>query len=248
MKFIRKILYKTLGLKNYLRLVSKCYIKYIENGLGKEKYPEIHYLKSIINPGFVCIDIGANLGYFSYFLAKLVDRTGKVYAVEPVKLFSSIWKKNLKKFNSKNIILFPYALGSEEKMVEMGMPTIDGVVHHGMTKIVDNNEAEFNKKFDVEMKIPDVLFGELKKIDFIKIDVEGYESIVLENMKQTLIKHKPLIQCELSGIKNRIKSIEILKTYGYQSYILKNNYLVFADKEIIEKYNNDFYFKFETKT
>ncbi|MDD4149846.1 MAG: hypothetical protein PHE33_07440, partial [Bacteroidales bacterium] len=62
MKIFRVILYKIFGLKVYLKIVSKLYIKYISCGFGKDKYPELHYLNSIIKPGFVCIDIGANLG------------------------------------------------------------------------------------------------------------------------------------------------------------------------------------------
>ncbi|MDD4848859.1 MAG: FkbM family methyltransferase, partial [Bacteroidales bacterium] len=82
----RFVAYKLLGLKKYLRLVSKVYIKQIEKGRMKEQYPEIHFLKTIINQGATCIDIGANLGYYSYFLSKYVGKAGKVYAVEPISL------------------------------------------------------------------------------------------------------------------------------------------------------------------
>ncbi len=242
MRLFRVILYKVFGLKVYLKIVSKLYLRYINCGFGKDKYSELHFLKSIIKSGFVCIDIGANLGYYSYFLAKHSGQSGRVYAVEPVPLFAEIWKQNLKRYKSLNLILLPFALGKTDKTVQMGMPAIDGVVHHGMTKIIDNYETGFERTFSVEMKNPDRLFENIAHIDFVKIDVEGFESEVFENMKETLAKHKPLIQSELSGQDNRKKSIETLQSVGYQAFLLRNSELICADDKIIESYSGDFYF------
>jgi predicted PolB exonuclease-like 3'-5' exonuclease len=93
------------------------------------------------------------------------------------------------------------------------------------------------------MKIPDKVFADIAKIDFIKIDVEGYEHLVFENMIQTIEKHKPLIQSELSGKENRQSVISILKSLGYKTCILKNNNIVEASSKDIENHEQDFYFK-----
>jgi len=261
MKTIKYLLYKILGLKIYLKIVSYIYIKYMDWGFGKTKYTELHYLKNIIKPDFFCIDIGANLGYYSYFLSKLIGKDGKLIAIEPVPLFGKIWEKNIRRLKIKNAVLYPYALGAENKKVKMGMPVIKGNVHHGMTKIIENiniyqkkkftsirkNKNNIGKIFNVEMKIPDELFEKLKKLDFIKIDIEGYEYIALKNMKKTLRKHKPIIQAELSGKENRRKSIELLYYMSYNIYILKSNQLVEiiydeTDNDEIDNYDGDFYF------
>ena len=243
-KFVKNILFKIFGLKTYLRIVSKVYICMIKAGMGKTKYPELFYLKEIIKPGFTCIDIGANMGYYSVFMSKFAGSTGRVYAVEPVPLFAEIWKKNTTSSKNKNLTLFNCALGESESNVEMGMPVINGEVHHGMTKVLSDENSSFNEKFSVSMKNPDQLFAEIKNIDFIKIDVEGYESIVFENMQKTIIRCKPLIQSELSGAENRIKVINLLQNLDYQCMILKNNSLVLTDEETKLNYIGDFYFKF----
>lgn len=238
---MRKLLYKILGLKKYLRLISFIYIRLIKCGYAKKKYEELYFLRKIIKEGFTCIDIGANLGYYSYFLTKYAGNGGKIYAVEPIPLYGEILQKNVK---ADNFRLFPYALGAENKSVEMGLPNINGRLHHGMTKIISekNDNNNYEKKFQVEMKIPDELFDEIEKIDFIKIDIEGYESIAFENMKTILRKHKPLIQSELSGIENKRKAIEILSELGYKTKILKGNKLIDIATQHISDYNNDFYF------
>ncbi|MCQ2958800.1 MAG: FkbM family methyltransferase [Bacteroidales bacterium] len=241
MKQIKLLLYRLLGLKNYLRLISRIYIILIECGFGKKKYPEIHYLKTIIKPDFHCIDIGANLGYFSYFMSKYAGKSGKVYSVEPIPLFGEIFKRNVAKNNTPNITLLPYALGAEEKNVKMGMPLVDKAVHHGMTKVIET-EGKYEKTFDVAMKIPDNLFTSLEKIDFLKIDVEGYEHIVLSNMKNFLKRDLPIIEAELGGTANRKESISILTDLGYKIFILKNNKLCETNSTECLSYTEDLYF------
>ncbi len=242
MKFFRIILYKVFGLKTYLRFVSKIYIKYINLGFGKAKYQELHHLKNIIKQGDVCLDIGANMGYYSYFMSKLSGKEGKVYAVEPVPLFANIWSKNMKKFAGEKLVLFPFALGERESQIEMGMPSVNGVIHHGMTKVVTDGDSSFEKTFKAEMKNPDKLFSDIDRLDFIKVDVEGYESLVFANMLETIKKHSPLIQSELSGQENRVKSIEFLDGVGYQAHYLNVDKFEIADQSKLDNYTGDFYF------
>jgi FkbM family methyltransferase len=242
MKTIRNLILKTLGLKNYLSIVSQIYLRLVLNGFLKKKYPELFFLNSIIKPGFVSIDIGANLGYYSTFLSKITGASGKVYAVEPVPLFGEIWKKNIKLSNINNLQLFPFALGAENKKVKLGLPMVNGVIHHGMTKVADTAEQDYKHFFECDMRIPNELFKDISRIDFIKCDVEGYEQYVFANLTEVLKKHKPLIQCELGGDENRNKVISILEGLNYTTCILKDNSLLSASKEDKATWSNDFYF------
>lgn len=242
MKAIRKFLYKILGLEGYLRLVSRIYLWLIENGFLKKKYPELFYLQQIIKPGYYCIDIGANLGYYSTFLSKYAGTQGKIYAVEPVPLFAKIWKDNVVLSFKKNLELLPYALGAENKTVTMSTPIVDGVLHHGMTKVSDGNTTNIASEFQAEMKNPDELFAGLPKLNFIKIDVEGYEQYVLSSMTQIIQKFRPLIQAELGGEENRKKVLTLLTGLGYKANILKNNQLVPVTEHDINHHQSDFYF------
>ena len=243
MNTIKLLLYRLLGLEKYLRIVSRIYIFLMDHNFGKKKYPEIHYLKTIVKPGFHCVDIGANLGYFSYFLSKYAGANGKVFAVEPIPLFGGIWKRNVARTGFNNCQLLPYALGAEEKTVEMGMPTVDGAIHHGMTKVIDNKQQDsFEKTFEVSMKVPDELFSSLEKIDFLKIDIEGYEQYAFAHMKTVLEKHHPLIQAELGGEENRRICCDILFSLGYTPKILDGNTLVSIPASDVNNYKQDLYF------
>ena len=246
MKELRKLLVKTFGFKNYIRLVSKIYITLVGAGLMQRKYPELFFLKKIIKPGFTCLDIGANLGYYSTFLSRIVGPAGKVLAIEPVPLFQEIWRSNVKASGISNLSMWPYALGGENTRIQMGTPERDGLLHHGMTKIINSAKDNYARTYEVEMKIPDELFINLNRLDFVKCDVEGYEFEVFRNMQETLRKFQPVIQTELNGKENRQQVNELLTQIGYQVYILSSNQtLLPCDDVMLISHQGDFYFKFE---
>lgn len=242
MKRFKLFLYRILGLEKYLRVISHIYISLIRLGLFKKEYSNLHFLKHLIQQGFTCVDIGANLGYYSFFLSKLVGNNGNVYAVEPVPLFAKILKSNVQRTHINNVTIYPFALGNEEKETKMGMPIIVDSVHHGMTQIVTNSLESYERLFDVTMKIPDQLFQHIKHIDFIKIDVEGFEHLVLSNMIETLKRHSPIIQGEMSGNENRKKCFTLLNELNYHPYLLENNKLEKTDFISAELSTQDIYF------
>jgi FkbM family methyltransferase len=242
-KKIRAFLLQTLGTESYLGLVSSAYIQLIRAGFLKAKYPELFYLKDLVQPGFTCVDIGANVGYYSVFLSKYAGPNGKVYAVEPVPLFSNVFKRNTEKFALNNITLFNCALGAEEKEVTLGTPLIDGVFRHGLTKILDKTNNDSSQTYSAKMEVPDKLFAPLQKIDFLKCDVEGYEVFLFPEMIETLKRCKPIIQIEISSVENRKILMNLLEPLNYQAHKLANKALLAMDRKEAENYEGgDFYF------
>jgi len=242
-KKVRAFLLKTLGTESYLGLVSSAYIQLIRAGFLKAKYPELFYLQDLVQPGFTCVDIGANVGYYSVFLSKYAGPNGKVYAVEPVPLFSNVFKRNTEKFALDNITLFNCALGAEEKEVTLGTPLIDGVFRHGLTKILDKNNSDSSQTYSAKMEVPDKLFAPLQKIDFLKCDVEGYEVFLFPEMIETLKRCKPIIQIEISSVENRKILMALLEPINYQAHRLSNKELIQMEGQDAENYEGgDFYF------
>jgi FkbM family methyltransferase len=243
-KKLRSLLLQTLGTESYLGLVSSTYIRLIQAGFLKSKYPELFYLKELIKPGFVCVDIGANVGYYSVFLSQYAGKMGAVHAIEPVPIFGNVFLKNTKKFGQDNIRLYRCALGSERKEVWLGTPMIDGVFRHGLTKIIDQKSEDNAQTYAAQMEVADELFASLNKIDFLKCDVEGYEVILFPEMLATLKRCKPTIQIEISTQENRAKMIDILAPIGYKAFRLNQNQLLAMENaDAIEYEGGDFYFK-----
>jgi FkbM family methyltransferase len=221
MKQLRKLLVRTLGFERYIRLVSRVYLRLVGAGWGRRKYPELFFLEKIVQPGFVCLDIGANLGYYSVALSRLAGPHGQVLAVEPIPDFQAIWKENVQLSGISNLTLLPYALGGEATTVQMGTPERNGLLHHGMTKVAASNPNEhYARTYQVPMRVPDELFAHLPRLDFVKCDVEGFEYEVFRHMQTTLRRFRPLIQTELNGLENRRAVTDLLAGLGYKPFVL----------------------------
>ena len=244
-KKLRALLLKTLGTERYLSLVSRIYIQLIKSGKMKAKYPELFYLEQLVKPGFVCIDIGANVGYYSTMLSRLCGTNGHVHAVEPVQLFQSVFNRNMRVFGCTNVTLHPVALGGSTSTITMGTPIIDGVFRHGLTHVVQTDEDTTGMHtYSVNMRNPDDLFEHLQRVDFIKCDVEGYEVFLMPHFTNLIEKFKPLIQIEISSPSNRESIIYLLNKFGYKPFKLVGDTLIpMPDVEAYFYETGDFYFK-----
>ena len=70
---------------------------------GQYERPVQEMIESLVKPSDVCYDIGANLGFFSILLGRLVGNTGMVYAFEPVPENAVMIEKNAQLNNLNNI-------------------------------------------------------------------------------------------------------------------------------------------------
>ena len=222
----RRILFKTLSLENYLKVLSKLYFMSFNLGLLKKnrQYAYPHFLDKIIEEGYVCLDIGANMGYFAELISKLIGPKGKLYAVEPIKPILSVLKLNTK--NLKNVTIYPYALGTENKTIKLGNNTLKnkGFMASRSNFIVES-DSNTDLEFEAEMKIGSELFAGLDQLDFIKCDIEGYEVIVIPELKPILSKFYPTVLIEAHG-ECRIKMLDFFKGLDYVGYILENEKLI----------------------
>jgi FkbM family methyltransferase len=245
-KQLRKLLVRALGFEQYIRFVSGVYLRLVGAGWGKKKYPELFFLEKIIKPGFVCLDIGANLGYYSVALSKLAGLEGQVLAVEPIPDFQAIWQDNVKRSGVRNLTLLPYALGGQNTTVQMGTPERNGLLHHGMTKVAASNPNEhYARTYEVPMRVPDDLLAHLPRLDFVKCDVEGFEFEVFRHMQATLRRFQPLIQTELNGLENRRAVVALLAELGYKPFVLssRSELVPCSDAQLESAVTADFYFQ-----
>jgi len=228
---MRRFLYKNLSFEQYLNTLSCLYFFSYSIGILKNnptfQYPV--FLKKIIKKGDAVIDIGANLGYYSRLFARWVGKTGRVYAIEPVEPVRNVLKKNTKKYPWVEIL--PFALGQENKTIQLGNDTLKsrGFVASGSHFVMDfsnNPEAVENPEivFQAEMRKGSELFENITQLDFIKCDVEGYEMVIIPEIKKIITKFYPTILIETGG-DNRLKIKDIMIEMGYLAFVLENRKL-----------------------
>lgn len=222
--FIKTLVYQILGQKLYLKSLFIGYKWAYELGfLKKDFIYKYHYFsKKFIAKGDVVLDIGANLGYYTYLFKKWVGDKGKVIAVEPVKNYQEIilWQNA----NAKNVQLYPYALGGENKLVQLVVDGNENYLRTGLAHIQEGKSTDTKFSFDAEMKDVSSIFNDLEKINFIKMDIEGYEAVIIPLMKNLLSIHLPIIQIETWG-ENRKVVHETLASLNYHAFELEDGIL-----------------------
>lgn len=236
MKWIRKFLQKVLSEEQYLYLLSTGFQRLYKTGRLGDEYQDVYFLKKMIRPGDVCIDIGAHLGYYTFQLSRLTGDGGKVLAIEPVAKFHSVLQKRIVRKNHRNIELLKTALGGSGEFVEIGIPKVNNQKKFGHARIRELSDwLEYVESEKVPNTSGDKLFGNLRRLDFIKCDVEGAEVAVFSSMLQVLQKHTPVLLCELADKNERIKMQDMLKPSGYNIYILKKEKLYRIDAQSDER-------------
>ncbi len=219
-KLLHKLLYRTLPLGGYLRAVSGMFFLLHRLGIGRYA-PATEYtfhLDKLMRPGDLAIDIGANLGYYARLMAGIAGRDGFVYAVEPVAPIRKVLENNLR--GCDNVEILPYALGAEEGEIRMGNATVrtGGYFGTGQNFVMEAGDAA-DVEFSAQMRRGSELFAHLTRIDFIKCDVEGYETIIMEEMRPLLERFRPTVLIETGGA-NRDRIAELFTELGYAAYTL----------------------------
>ncbi len=224
---IKNILQKLLGMERYLDIFAVFIIRTLR--FNKREGDFLYFMKMIKEDGII-LDIGANIGVMTYYLAKH-HKKSKVYSFEPVPLNIGTLERIVKKYKLTNVEICRYALGDEQGEAEIVMPEVDHVKMQGLSHIVHKSISEFNEgsKFKVPIhRLDDLDFlkDTDKKITAIKLDVENFEYFVLKGGKELISKHRPLIYSELWDNENRIKCFELMQTLNYSIKILSDNKLI----------------------
>lgn len=209
------------GKKNSRKLSGNVYIK---NPYGLffcgKNFSSVFGVSSICEPEVrkefvlkegVAMDIGANCGMFTVHLAKILGDKGEVISVEPEKGNIVLLKKNVEINKLKNVSVVEKGVYS--KTGEMTFYLDDfGTGGHSLLK------TDAKKKETVKVDTIDNIVNSLKikKVNIIKIDVEGAEIEAFKGSKKTLKKFHPKIIFEAVDEDKRKEIEEFLSKYDYR--------------------------------
>lgn len=172
----------------------------------------------------VFIDVGAHVGKYTISLGRKLKNKGKIISFEPSPKVFKILKKNIKLNRLNNVIPFQIALGEKEKKSNFYIDENEG--KDGLSSLIKKTK----KRVIVQVRKLDNVLKELKirKVDLIKIDVEGAEAEVLKGAVKTLKKSHPKIIFEVWNEEYLKKCKRILKKFNYKiKKIDKENYLAY---------------------
>jgi FkbM family methyltransferase len=176
-----------------------------------------------VRSGDTVLDIGANFGVTGLLAAKCVGPTGTVHLFEPQPLVASCLRTSLMINGFSNAVVHQCALSDRPGTAVM---TIEDSSNLGMTTLLTSRPDSMNGSRTLRVRIENagdyVASLECTTVALIKIDVEGYEAIVLESMRQQLLDMRvPVLLFEWHMDERNFheqKPVRILAKLGYEFF------------------------------
>jgi len=197
----------------------------IKNGSWEEHF--ISTVKNLVKKDDWVIDCGANFGYNSVILGKIIGEHGKLFCFEPQKIIYEQLIKNLDLNGIKNYEAYNNAIDViSEKVVNLNPVNYESSwVNIGDTGIGVGGEKTKT------MSLDDLNF---ERVDFIKLDIQGYELYAMMGGEKTLRKHVPHIFIEIEN--HQLKRYN-LNSDDILNFLKKLNYNIF--RIITPSYRDD---------
>lgn len=203
-----------------------------ENGITR-------VFQDTVKEGDTVLDIGANFGYFGVVAGSQVGRSGKVLLVEANKHLVPYIEKSLS-VNGLDSFSDVYNVAIGDKEGKLKLNILEGYmgsssVLESSDEILEKFHTRIDKSEEVRATSVDILCREngIKKVDVIKIDIEGYEDVAYGGMKNT-VKNSPKLKIFLEftgGSYTKPKDFfnRLSKDFKYISYIKEDSGLVSVD-------------------
>ncbi len=204
--------------------------------------PDLHrFLEHRLRPGMICMDIGANIGTVTVHMARKVRPEGTVFAFEPIPHIYNRLLGNVAK-NGLESIVRPYssAVSNRDGVARISFAT-DSTENQGMASLVNLSNEVATFVSEVSTVTLDTFCRQegINRLDLIKVDAQGAETLVLEGAASILNQMSPdlLLECspiDLACIGKTAKDLcTILEGLGYAIYSLKRGGIgerIYADR------------------
>jgi FkbM family methyltransferase len=192
---------------------------------GAYESPLTAALQTAVTPGMVCCDLGANIGFFTLLMSKLVGSSGLVFAFEPFPKNFALLKKSIAENKIDNIRAFPYAVHEKESVGRLFYTRARQSDYVAMF-VAEPSSPACTDAFDgldiAKVRLDDVIPADYR-VGCIKMDIEGSELYAVKGMSRILEKDRPLVFFEfnpyclkkLNGLDPN-ELLRVFKSYGYR--------------------------------
>ena len=224
---------KTFQLKFSFTLLSHI-LKAIFYSYHKDKG---HLIQKLLKEPKIIIDVGAHAGQFSKMVSRIYNNKVNIIAIEPGTYARLILRLSIFFNRFKNIFVIPMAVSDQKDFSFLNVPekrknSLGFGLSHMSKHHDDFSKRNFKIHYDyvpvttIDQIIKDL---EVKNVDFIKIDIEGYEYKALLGALETIEKFKPIIYIELiqNSLNRNSNSLDdvynFLRKLNYKSYYIKDS-------------------------
>ncbi len=180
-----------------------------------------YFLVHTLQAGDVVVDVGANIGYFSLLASKLVGPSGKVISIEAAPETFDLLRRNHDRNACGNVEALNVAATLNETTVE--------IVRRDARNI-GSNEIRISSSPKPDgvpgRPVSAIMGGDISRVRLIKIDIEGSEVPVLEDILAHVTEFPQCLTIVAEITENSAKYVERFRQAGFQIAGLPNNYAI----------------------
>lgn len=210
---------------------------------------EVKFFLGEVKNSDVCLDVGANIGYFSFLFA---TKAKKVYSIEPIRTNVKLMELSASVNSIENMVIINSLASDEngsEEFVEAEETSLSGIRKNGFEQDLATNYG-VTKTISYQVSSITIDKIDFSRLDIVKIDVEGAELKVLKGMRKTLEKYSPrllMVEAVQSALKLHGDSfdglIEFMRELKYEPMVLMSHELrKYQDGDVP---NDNLFFKYE---
>ncbi len=196
----------------------------------------IKFIKKYVKPGFVVIEVGANVGSHTLTIAKCAGDKGKVFAFEPTNFARKKLQKNISLNHG-----FEKIIKVENYLVTDNDNHIPNRNIKSSWNVLDKESSSSELVTSESISLDFFYKGrDLSRIDVIKIDVDGYDFKVISGAEELLKKFKPVVYIELCeyALNEQGDSIDDIFSFfnnlGYTEVIHEDGSVILDSKQVKE--------------
>ena len=180
---------------------------------GQYEAPLQRTLSAYLSPGSVFYDVGAHIGIVSMFGARLVGKSGRVFAFEADPDNAARIKENVRCNNLDQVTVVPRAVWSSTGRLSFGRASAHSSRNQGA--VATDSAATGEEIVEVEGVCLDEFSTDQRMPTLIKIDVEGSEAEVLRGSERLVAQARPVLICEVHHARAVEDVTQWLQSRGY---------------------------------
>ncbi len=174
---------------------------------------ETAFVLDNVRQGDVFIDVGANIGYFSMLAAQRLP--ARVLAIEPVGRTFDVLSRNIR-HNRLESVVEPVNMALGSRVSTVRLVGTRGPKNH-VEYATDGGDRDLDK-VEASLTTLDSLLknaGAVARVDFIKVDIEGYEYEFLKGAHETISQFKPLMLMEIEQHRLEKFGVQAAQVFGF---------------------------------
>ena len=190
----------------------------------KKTEQELDILDRFVHKGDLVVDIGANKGAYTYRLARLVGRSGRVEAFEPIKELSGYLISACRQLRLP-VDIHSCCLSDKVGKAQLSIPLNGDERQYGLASLEDRGSVAMEVQHVPVNTLDQMLSGRRQPVRFIKCDVEGHELAVFRGAMSILKADRPtlLVEIEQRHLKESIiEHFEFFYRLGYSAFYLSS--------------------------